>query len=369
MISRPEVILFEDDPRRSEKLQEDFEQAMAEYDSGIEISEPDISESSPDLETLRQALQGDQPALLVMLDWDLGERPDGITRGDVKEVCTEEDIPLVIYHRPESSFTQTEQFEEYDTDDIKFESSKPIEEVGRDGAGIAVGFQEIQNRTSQVFDEYLEGNSSSSPAPMIYQILNAPESVAGELEQYNWGTPDAMFGAPDDNEDFDQTTRIQRWSTHLGYWIWNELLTFPGVLLNPTATAAYLDINHKTFQENHEYLDALEDARYDGPFWKLDYWFWLPELDSVRGDVMNDTDSQLPIGPEIFDRLGLPAIERSECHDENEGGHPGARYYGAMIEAPVCKEHSKRPEGLIPPGATRTRVSSTKYEKYMPWMR
>jgi len=82
---------------------------------------------------------------------------------------------------------------------------------------------------------------------------------------------------------------------------------------------------------------------------------------------MDGNDTSMPLGQAIFRELNLPEIGPAICHDGESEEHGGARYYCIIKEKPVCEEHSKNPEGWIPMGATRSRISRDELARLEPW--
>lgn len=298
----------------------------------------------------------EQFPLLVILDWDLTEFDNEVRREQVQTICEEEGIPLCIYHRTWGDLEQAKEVQDYDDDVIKIDPSKGADEVAEYCVGVARGFQ-------TVYEEIIDAYGDREFGSAIPDILKAPSNVRGKLDQYSWGHPKAIKKARVDDED----DMVRRATTFLGYWINNELLEFPGALLNPTAAASYLDVDHETFEEGDEYQELFDEALYDGPFSELGKWWWTPGIDKVRGEYMNEDETGLPDGPELFARAGL-SIERATCYDDDGGRHEGAGYYCILSDKPVCKEHSVRPGGWIPMGATRSRISEAEYYRVSAWM-
>ena len=354
------IVLFEDVKERSDSFKSGFETATEGSDLQIEEFAPDTLIESPDvLKPLKEEIQDPTYPLLVVLDQNLrGYHEHDVRRQDVRQMCSDENIPLCIYHRERQDEDEAKRrIEEYEEDVIKFDPSKDIKQLASETANVTRGFREIR-------DAYLQLKESESSSP-IPEILGADETVRSQMDQYAWGNPRTIVGAdPDATEDkFDR-----RFITLLGYWIYNELLRFPGALLNTTATAAYLNVEHEAFIEDEQYHEPLTDALYQGPFNSAGKWWWKPKIDQIRANNLTPEDDGLPDGSEFFERFGCDEIGQSTCQDREMGGDHEARFYGVMMEEPVCEEHSKNPGGWLPMGASRSRVSVAKLAEYEPWM-
>jgi hypothetical protein len=354
------VILFEDDSDRSTEFVENFDGVAGDDQLDIIPFSPDeASGSLNELEALKEEIRSPDYPLMVVLDQDLTEYTEhGIRRQDVRQLCDEENIPLCIYHRRRDSEDESLRLiEEYEEDVIKLDPSRDFEKLAEDAHLIARGFKHLRSRYSELKD-----SDAESP---IGEIVQADKTVRSKVDQYAWGNPRAIIGGKPDLsvEDSDR-----RFTTLLGYWIYNELLRFPGALLNPVATAAYLGVDHDTFSEDEQYHQVLEDAKYEGPFAESGKWWWKALIDEERAKALDPDDDGMPDGSTFFERKGCDPIGSSHCHDEEKGGEHEARYYGVMMEKPVCKEHSKEPSGWLPMGASRSRISVAKYAEYNPWM-
>lgn len=352
------ILIFEDLDENFEQIREPLEDEVNGDFSIARFDHTEPIESDNVLDELNERVKSPDYPLLTVLDYDLTAGENEVRREHVRQLCEDHYLPICIYHRIDSGLEDERRVEEYEEDLIKINPSKGAEEVAKDCAIIARGFDEIRT----VLSEQLGSDS----APAIPQILNAPRSVRGKLDQYSWGNPGVLVGG---RSDMDRDEIIRRATSNLGYWIRNELVEFPGALLNEVALAAYLDVDHQTFQDNDEFREPFTEALYEGPFSELGRWWWTPKIDEIRAEAMEEGDSDLPLGPLLFDEnhLNISDIGRAICHDGESENHEGARYYCIMKEKPVCEEHSKSPEGWIPMGATRSRVSQDEYARLEPW--
>lgn len=293
---------------------------------------------------------------LVVLDWELSGFKSDVRREHVQAACKERGIPLCVYHRNEGHFANPQELKEYEEDLIAIDVKEAAVDVADAVLTIADAFVNIKAA--------IKANTVSSMHDALYKSMDVPTSAEAQLEQYSMGQSTALRVA---KEDIEESERNRIISTFIGYWIHNQLLEYPGVLLNRTATASYLGVDHEEFAESTECQDALEDARYEGPFSDLnrDDWWWTNRLDDFRLDFPPDDDGNLLAGPSLFHELCGVDLEPVRCV---EGGEERGGYYCVLTEQPVCKEHSKQPGGWIPVGATRSRISDSKYEEVTSWM-
>jgi len=350
------VLVFEDRDRNYEEIRAPLGEALPDELTLERFDHDTPIESDEVLDELEDRVKDPPFPLLIILDYDLTVAQNQVRREHVRQLCEDHDLPLCIYHRIDSTPEDRLQVQEYEEDRIKINPSKGAEEVARDATNIAKGFNQIRYALADAL-----GDKSR---PAIPEILDAPRGVRGKLDQYAWGNPGGLKGG---RPDMDRDDIIRRSTTHLGYWIRNELLEFPGALLNPVALAAYLDVDHEAFCENPDYQEPFDDALYEGPFSELGQWWWTPKIDEIRARHMDGNDTSMPLGQAIFRELDLPEIGRAICHDGESEEHGGARYYCIIKEKPVCEEHSENPEGWIPMGAIRSRVSRDELARLEPW--
>lgn len=327
---------------------------------GLTVIDPDLDRDFG-AENGRKAVEnmmeeiGENP-LLTVLDWDLSMGEGPITRDNIVSYCETKHIPLCVYHRTSTGLNDERAVQEYDESRFKVDPTS-LADAGVKVGHIANGLHEITNTISEVFD-----GEGDQPLP---ELLDAPITVRGKLDQYSWGNPGVIKSG---HTEVDKDELIRRATTNQGYWILNELLEFPGALLNETALAAYLNVDHEQFEESDVYREDFEDAKYTGPFAGLQDWWWTPSIHDIQVEQMEEGDTEPPLGPELFQRLGKPEIDVARCTSDRGEGHEGARYYCIIKETPVCEEHSTAPEGWIPKGATRSRVSQEEYDRLKPWV-
>lgn len=293
---------------------------------------------------------------LVVLDWELGGFESNVRREHVQAACKERGIPLCVYHRNEGQFADPQELKEYEEDLIPIDVKEAAIDVADAVLTIANAFVEIHGA--------IKANAVSDMHDALYESMNVPTSAEAQMGQYSMGQSTALRVV---KEELDESERNRIISTFIGYWIHNQLLEYPGVLLNRTATASYLGVDYEDFTESTKCQNALKKARYKGPFSDLsrDDWWWTNRLDDLRLELPPSDDGGLPTGPPLFRELCDIDLAPVRCVEDGEkrGG-----YYCILTEQPVCKEHSKQPEGWIPVGATRSRISDSKYEEVTSWM-
>jgi len=362
-MSKRQILVFEDKGENFEKIEGPLtdDPRLDQYDIEwfpVDRTAPESWDGEEDPEPtdiLYPYLENPHPDLVV-LDWELGGYKSGVRRQHVQSACEELGIPLCVYHRDEGHFSDPESLKEYEENLIRIDVKETSEQVADAIATIATSFVEIKEALRT---ENVDGVQSA-----LHQVIDVPPSAEAQLDQYSLGQSAALRVAKSDMTD-EERTRIT--STFIGYWIHNQILEYPGVLLNEVATASYLGVDHEEFQTRQACYEALEKAAYDGPFSDLsrDNWWWTNLLDEIRLELPPGEDGDLLSGPALFEELCGESVSPVTCV---ESGEPKAGYYCILTEKPVCEEHSEKPGGWIPVGASRSRISSSELEKVNAWM-
>jgi hypothetical protein len=290
-----------------------------------------------------------KPASLVVLDWDLSGYDPPVHRELVRGICTEKYVPLCTYHLDLGEHEKLKRLLRWNDDEIAVDSLQDHAEIGRRCGEILEGFVAIQDSFARHLHEDL--------GRRVRRILSAPDNINIQLEQYSWGQQRLV-------QVIEAKERERFVSTAIGYWIFNQLLQFPGLLVNTVAAASYLDIDADAFQSRDEVRGPFARALYHGPFSKLGPFFWLPILDDIRAENMGEDDEELISGRDVLKRKGVN-VDRVRCSQ----GHEGAGYYCLVTERPVCGEHSVAPSGWVPIGADRSRIEKEKYRELSAWLK
>jgi hypothetical protein len=360
MITKPyRILVFEDDNENYKKIAEPLKSLVDEDTYSIQrfdgsIAPPEDTETSDKFVSLvKEKIRSPKYAALVVLDWDLTMYRNGVSRTHVQRACQELGVPLCAYHRDEGLYSNPDELQDYEEDIIKIDKKEGDQAAAEAFATIAQGFSTIYEALSE--PEELQ------PKSMLYDILGAPSVAESKLDQYSLGQSGTIGIAKSAESDED---RIRRMATFFGYWVHNQLLEYPGVLLNYVSAASYLGIDPQQFRENNTIQETFSDAQYEGPFSDLGQWWWAPLVDEVQAEHMEPGDGQLIKGEPLFERIGVEDFTHVQC----TMGHKGAGYYCIMREEPVCEDHSVQPSNWIPMGATHSRITEEDYDKLSSWM-
>jgi hypothetical protein len=142
----------------------------------------------------------------------------------------------------------------------------------------------------------------------------------------------------------------------LGYWLYDSILRFPGLLLNAVATASYLDIAEAQFR-NPSVQKLFKPALYRGPFedHSEPHW-WRKTVDEIVGKAKSGNEF-------LAQKLHKPV---PHCLDSQTGKRAG--YYCMVKRVPVSKDNSVGNISWFPPGADLARVRKDMYEQLGPWL-
>jgi hypothetical protein len=286
------------------------------------------------------------PPSLVVLDWDLTKYADGTARELVRGTCLERMLPLCTYQSIVGGHGEARRLLRWNDNEIAIDSSNQHPEIGKLCGAILGGFLDLESA-------FQEGRPLGET---VRGALKAPPEVEIQLEQYTWGEQ-RFLQVTDSKSD-----RPRFMATAIGYWIYNQLLQFPGLLLDLTAAASYLDVDTATLGSSAAQA-VFERAKYNGPFSDAGLFWWANGLETVCSDLMETTDDRVPSGRQILGRRSIPTAP-ARCIK----GHDGAGYYCIITKKAVCAEHSVQPRGWMPIGADRCRIETDTYEEVSAWL-
>jgi hypothetical protein len=226
------------------------------------------------------------------------------------------------------------------------------DELARQGVLAARGFAEIASKLPGIMKDEV----GKSPAKILAALLGKPE-YSDKIALYSVGDQNRLSEVPAKGKD--DTDWLKRIGCFLGYWLWDSILRYPGLLVNEVAAASHLNIATDDFHEPR--VRALfDDGLYDGPFADQDKprW-WRGVIDDIVSRERCDDGLGL-----VRQKLG-DAIKPSQC--SVDPAKP-AGYYCIISEKPVSLENSKGGLSWLPRGADLSRISTPLFEEYGPWI-
>ncbi len=356
------IVLFEDDRATARKVQAEIKKHVPRRAEVLTFT-PAVTDGNSRAFTYEHRLaaeiqsQGYGGATLWVTDRDLSKTSGyrGLSESNVSKAAAQLGIPICKYARGASDDDVFERQRSWGDAQIVLKSSE-IAELGSKVAMLAKGFLAIATK----LDALLSGNAGrdgvSTPAEMMGRILGHPES-ADQIALYASGDQKMIgeilpFAA---TKKKSQELR-KRLPSVLGYWLYDSILRFPGLLVNSVAAASYLDIAVSHF-EKATVKRLFRVASYSGPFGDPeDPRWWRRTLDEVLGKAKTGNEF---VAQKLKERV-------AHCVDSKTGKRAG--YYCMVTKVPVSEENSIGNISWFPPGADLARVRKDVYEQLGPWL-
>ncbi|MDD2781965.1 hypothetical protein [Sulfuricurvum sp.] len=287
---------------------------------------------------------------LLVIDHDLsGFKNDKLSEPVISIASHSSSIPLIRYARinRKSVDTLADAIDAGSEFSIKIDTKNPTE-AAKKIINAYDGFSKIKNAI-EILDDT---QRSKGPSSIIANITNAKTqednfwmyvsgaSLLKELVELN-----EVMIAQSLNDEQKNKLVIDRLSYIIGYWFYNIILTFPGVILNKIATSSYLHITQQDLEQNQQFF---EPAKYNGPFSLTDEYWWKEKLDEILDQEEVDT--------------GFDLLAKNGIHvEKQEGG-----YYCIMTQQAISFEDS-RSLSWLPNGAILSKVDKNLYDQYAPF--
>lgn len=295
---------------------------------------------------------GHSDASLIVADSDLSKlkQYSGLSEPVVRVVADRLGIPECNYARgrnePQAFLADTELRETRVT--VSLVGGYDL--FAKNVVSIAEGFAQI----SKQLPKAQKAPGKNSPGKLLASILGKPE-YSEKISLYAAGDQNRLASLLPLNDGSDIQRRV---ACMLGYWLWDSVLRFPGVVVNNVAASSYLNIHEKAFDNNVQSVFDL--ARYKGPFWKVKPPLWwrgvLDDLVSESGKVDGRTFAATKLKRKI-------APSRC-CEDPDKP----AGYYCMLTGKPVSLDKSHGGLAWFPRGADLARISNRKYAEISPWL-
>lgn len=307
------------------------------------------------------------PLSLVVVDHDLSNLKASISESSITAAAHTLAIPVCRYHRKTASNSTYL--------DTLWELNSKIYSIDIDAPDIASGNLNFAHKILNILDGFQGLSNGYKTVPHEIKLKGAPAVLAHILEKPQLSD---YFAAYSDGVGFlndviivrqqqiincsdditQQKINLQKRIPYiLGYWLFNSILRFPGLILNNIAASSYLDIDIEDFNKD-DIKDCFKSSRYQGPFSKYcDYW-WRPMLDDMLieyGDRNEILKEYAAIDPN--------SIKQSISH---VSGESPAGYYDIFSNKPISKDDSVGNLSWIPPGADLARVDKELYEEIAP---
>jgi hypothetical protein len=350
------IVLFEDTPDTAERLVKALRNAMRKRGTAHHFSSANGHADGTYEARLLAELNKDpfRNASLIVADRDLS-RTDGyrgLSEANVRRVADNLAIPQCFYTRNagDDFLRAAERRESH----IAVSLAKGESSCAKQLVAIASGFETLRTKLAKAQNT----TTGQSAGRTLASVLGKPE-YADKIGLYASGDRNR----PGDLLDLANAVgpeQLNRLTCLFGYWLWDSVLHYPGVVLNSVATSSYLNIRTAEFSELGSVQELFKPAQYKGPFAdaKEKLW-WRGMLDDMVAK------EQLPNGRDLARmRLNLD-LPQSECCEEES---IPAGYYCMLRKMPVSRKNSRPGLAWFPRGADLARVSRTRYEELGPWL-
>ena len=356
------LVLFEDDPRFLESFL-----GRLRSNGGIKLHHflPEGKFDPKDKHTVESLLYSwirkEVPQIpdMIVTDRDLSSIYEiSISTALVVQLGRQLGVPVCLYARNVRRNLREEahmnRLRRWSDGFITLDGTQKPEELARSTLQILDGFSEIRA-------SYAKLNKPLPPATFISRLLNEPKLV-DRLTLYITGDSNKLtdiLSFTDYKKGKDPMAEIRRRiPIVLGYWLWESVLRYPGILLEKIAAASYLNISESEF-EDPEVRAIFKSTTYNGPFAGAKPTWYRHKLDELisSGGVNNGNEL-------VAKKLGRQ-IAKCMCSVDPKRT---AGYFCIITNRPVSLECSRGGVAWIPSGADLARVSKPAFDELMPWL-
>lgn len=184
-------------------------------------------------------------------------------------------------------------------------------------------------------------DSRHSPAEVLASVLGEADL---SYEFLGYAAQNLVyFAKPEQDIEAQEISAEQRYTTQLGYWLYNYIITFPGPILTAPAAAAYLNIHPDELNSRPELSTLMEKAKYCGPFDQVEPYYWRSRLIALLDENDGDLERHKAI-------IGKP-LRRV---DSKNVGDPA---YVCMISGePIIQAQAATSPDWVPSGASEAKI-------------
>jgi hypothetical protein len=352
------ILLFEDDARFAESLGREIKKQVGRS-ARVDIFEPHLDQIAGNAFEDRLKTEIPQPVGAVSLwvsDRDLSATRHfmGFSESAVSRVANEWAVPVCLYARGSGNDLLDRQ-RNWTEGRIILDANVGKDEMARQISLVYAGFVQIHSRLKRILTQAKRLNSATlTPARILTKILERP-GIADKLALYGSGDQKVLA----DLLPFAGDQLAERIPRILGYWLWDSVLRFPGIVVSSIAAASYLNISAETFIGNPRISRIFRKALYGGPFAdNQSHLWWRSDLDEIL------VERKVTSGYELCAALGIQTEPSHCCVDPTIP----AGFYCMIRKLPVSRQNSKGNISWFPSGADLARISNPDYEELGPWL-
>ena len=356
------IVIFEDKNDVIEKMKTAFERKFRNtgipikfFDSRDSISQQKAFEERLK-EDLKQAKYGN--IRLIVCDQDLSgtEKYAGLSARNVSYAADELALPICIY--AQGIYKDIlEKLKRWTELKIVLDISGGYRSISHQCRVLYDGFKTIELKYRQISGKTKEKHTLPDTLARILGKPHLKDRIvlygAGDKQMLGEILPYRTRGL---ERIKDENKRIPRL---LGYWLWNSILRFPGILLNQVATTSFLNIDEKQFQKNRKLQALFKKAIYHGPFSNIQNYWWRDDLENILFKKRCEDGLQLAI------KKGFKNIHNCKC---SVNPKKRAGYYCMITEKPVSDQNSYANINWFPAGADLARISKPIFDELAPWL-
>lgn len=358
-MQRADVLIFEDKPKEIEKIEKEFKQTGINFTFFKPVNK---YSKEPFDRRLKKELENEiyKDISLIICDSDLSDIKGyiGLSEVVVANVAKEIAIPISLYALGKYK-DELMRLKDWSELKIILDVSAGYDKLAAESKIIFEGFQFLRSGYKKIMNG--TGEKKYTLSEILSRILDRPK-LKDRIAQYGIGNKQMLeeilpyYNIKDIKEIEKEDKRIPML---LGYCLWNSILRFPGILLNDTAAASYLNIKEKEFKGEKKIKELFNTAAYLGPFATIQNYWWRDDLDNII------FQEKCKDGLELARKKGFDKIENCKCsvNPTKEAG-----YYCMLTKKPVSAENSKSNISWFPTGADLARISNPKFDELAPWL-
>jgi hypothetical protein len=292
---------------------------------------------------------------VIVADRDLSKTEQylGLSEATVREVALDLALPECAYARAKARSDELMRVSDQSEATIGLSMDDGEDALARQVVSIAQGFALLAESLPKAVKE-----SKAKPASWLVSAILGKHEYSDKFALYASGDLNRRSFVTRVGVDGRVESR-RRQSCLLGYWLWDSVLRYPGLVVNEVAASSYLNISEDGFHDAR--LQRLfSSAAYNGPFAAaLGPMWWRGALDDIIANA------RLADGREFASKKLGRSIPRSRCCEDPK---IPAGYYCMLSRKPVSLQNSYGSISWFPRGADLARVSKSKYDELGPWL-
>jgi len=368
MKNKKKILLFEDTKESLKKVRKAIEDNLSKENIECIVFAENEFKTKTNLKAtyekrILKELEDEyyKDVILIVCDraLSLTEGYQGLSEVIVSSVASQLGIPVCLYARGLDTKNILARQREWGNGRIVLRNYPKSRVEAREVVVLAKGFMELKKKIEVLLKN--KKIKTSPPSDILAKLLGHPEYNV-QIALYDINEPKLFSDInslrnKSGKQDLEKLNR--KFSCLLGYWLYNSIIRFPGLLLNEVAAASYFNISQSEF--NKKNVRKLFDfALYRGPFSNLEYPLWWRGL--IDNHLLN---SGYKKELEFAEKQLKRKVQQCQCSVDSK---KNAGYYCIVTNKPVSFENSFGNIKFFPRGANLTRVSKNKYEEDGPWV-